>query len=156
MEPVTGVGGELRREKPGHAHSPCEHKVEFIGLFVDIPAEIGPEGPAGEFRIRPEAAQGDERVLNSWCEADAMGQNWFAKLEIDHLGADRDLPPVPAIADGIGQGHHPRRHQRRAMLFRRVQFGQAMREHIAGGESDLLRADGDRWHNIIGLDTGRH
>ena len=151
MEPVTGVGGKLRREKPGHAHSPYQHKVELGSFFRNFPAEIGPEGPAGEFRIRPETTQGDECVLDSWRKADAMGQERFLELKVDHLRAEGDLPPVPAIAEGIGQSHHPRRHQCRSMLFGCVKFSQAMREHIAGSESYLLCADGDRWRDLAGL-----
>lgn len=98
MEATPKIGGELRREKPGHARSPCEHKVELVGLLINSPTTIGSERPASELCVRLETTQGDERIFDSWRKADAMGQDGFVKLQIDHRGADRYLPLVPVVA----------------------------------------------------------
>ncbi len=155
MEAIARIEGELRREKPGHAHSSRQHEVELSGFFMNATAKIGPKRPARKFRIRADTPQGDKCILDPRRESDAMRQERFSELEVDHFRAKRDLPSVPAVTDGVGDRHHPRRHQRGSVLFGRMKVGQSMGEHIAGGQSDFLGADRDRGGDVSSLGEGR-
>ncbi len=90
-------------------------------------------------------SQSNERIFDFRGEADAVREKRFPELDIDHLGADRDLSAIPAVAHGISDGHHPGGHEGRALLLGRVVLCETMGKHVAGGESHFLRADRDHW-----------
>jgi len=73
-----------------------------------------------------------------------MREKRFLELDIDHLGPDRALSSIPAVAHRISDGHHPGGHEGNSLLLGRVVIREPMGEHVAGCESDFLSADCDR------------
>ena len=64
------------------------------------------------------------------------------------------LDPDTNVADGIGQRHHPGGHKGNSLLLRGVVLCESMGQHVAGGESDFLSADGDLGRDICGIHAG--
>src|SRR6185312_12554843 len=149
------VESELCRIKPRHSHPSRQHEVELISLLANATTKIGPEGPPGEFYVWAEATKGNECVLDPRREPDAMRQERFSKLEVDHFRAERNLSSVPAVADRIGDSHHPRGHQCRPVLFGLVEMGQSMGKQVSSCQSNFLSADRDRGGDISSLGEGR-
>jgi len=140
------VGQEI-----GDPESGRQDEVELAGLLRNLPGEIGPEGTSGEFGIGPDPVQCDEGVFEFRVEADAVRENRFLELDINYLGAEGDLTPIPTVADWIGQRHHPGGHEGHSLLLRSVVLFEMKGEHVAGGESDLLSANGDRRRAICAM-----
>jgi len=140
------VGQEIRDSESGR-----QDEVEPAGLLRDLSGEIGPKGASGEFGIGPDPIQSDEGVFDFRGEAEAVREKRFLELDVDHLGADRDLPAIPFVAHRISDGYHPGGHEGGTLLLGSMVLCESMRKQITGGESDFLRADGDRGRTICGI-----
>ncbi len=155
VKAITNIEGGSVSEEIGDPESSRQDEVEPAGLFRDLSCQIGPKGAAGEFGIGPDSIQPDERIFDFRGEAEAVRKKRFLKLDIDHLGPDRDLPAIPPAVSRISDGHHPRGHEGRTLLLGCVVLRETMGEHVAGSESDFLRSNRDRGRAVRGTHTGR-
>jgi len=88
MKAIADVEGGLVGQEIGDPESSRQDEVESAGLFRDLSGEIGPEGASGEFGIGPDPVQYDEGVFDFRGEAEAVGDEWFLELDVDHFGAE--------------------------------------------------------------------
>ena len=88
IKAIADVECGLVGQEIGDPESCHQDKVELTGLFRDLPGEIGPEGASSEFGIGPDPVLCDEGVFDFWGEADAVRENGFLELDIDHFGAE--------------------------------------------------------------------
>lgn len=155
IKSIADVERDLVGQEIGDSESGHQDEVELAGLFRDFSGEIGPKGASGEFGIGSDSVKCDEGIFDFWGEANTVCEDWLLKLDIDHFGAERDLAPIPTVANGIGQCHHPVGHEGRALLLGRVVLCETMREQITCVESDFLSADGDPGRDFCGMHSGR-
>ena len=154
MKAIADVECGSVSQEIGDPESSRQDEVKAAGLFRDLPGEIGPKGASGEFGKGPDPVQCGEGVFDFRGEAKAVRENRFLELDIDHLGADRDLPPIPTVAEGVAQRHHQGRHEGRTLLLGCVVLCEPMGEHVAGGESDFLCPHSDLGRGVGGVNRG--
>ena len=154
IKSIADIERGLIGQEIGDPESCHQDKVELAGFFRDLPCEIGPEGASGEFDIGSDPVQCDEGIFDFWGEADAVRDEWFLKLDIDHLRADRDLPAIPTVADGISERDHPGRHKGNALLLRGVVLCETMRQEISHREADFLCSYRDLRRGAGGVTRG--
>ena len=88
VKAIADVECRLVGQEIGDSESGRQDEVEPAGLFRDLSGEIGPKGAPGEFGIGTDPVQCDEGVFDFRGEAEAVGDEWFLELDIDHLGAE--------------------------------------------------------------------
>ena len=151
VKAIADVEGCAIGQEIGNSESCRQDEVEPAGLFRDLACEIGPKGASGEFGVGSNPVQRDEAVFDFRGEPEAVREKRFLKLDIDHFGPDRDLSAIPTVFHRIGDGHHPRGHEGRALLLGCVVLCKAMGKKIAGAETDFLRTDGNPGRDIRGM-----
>jgi hypothetical protein len=154
IKSIAGVECGLIGQEIGEPESCHQDKVELAGLLRDLSGEIGPEGASGEFGIGSDPIQCDEGIFDFRGEADAVRDEWFLELDIDHLGADRNLTLIPAVADRIAQRHHPGGHKGNSLLLRSVVLCETMRQEISYREADFLCPYRDLRCGVCGVNRG--
>ena len=154
IKSIAGVECGLIGQEIGDPESCHQNKVELAGLFRDLPGEIGPEGASGEFGIGSDPVQCGEGIFDFRGETDTMRDEWFLELDIDHLGAERNLTLVPTAADRIGERDHPGWHKDNALLLRGVVLCETMRQKISYREADFLCPYRDLRFGVSGVNMG--
>ena len=154
VKAITDVERDLVGQEIGDTEACHQDEIELAGLFRDLSGEIGPKGASGEFCIGPDPVQCNEGIFNFRGEADAVRDDWFLELDVDHLGTERDLAAVPTVTDGIGQCHHPGGHEGNSLLLCGVVLCETMRQEISYGEADFLGPNRNLGHGVCGMNGG--